>query len=89
MTATELPQPSSVPTGNNPLSPLDRTFTEPTEKLDIAQQLDKKPLYWSMKGWVQRSALSSTNDVEDAEAKARKLEEVAKRYCRYFLAGLG
>ncbi|KAI0876090.1 hypothetical protein GGS24DRAFT_258972 [Hypoxylon argillaceum] len=62
-----------------PLSPLDREYTKPLQDLDIAQQLLKQPAYWSVKGWLQRSASPSIQPrAEDPEARARKFTE-AKR----------
>lgn len=66
-------------TSTHPLSPLDREYAEPLQDFDIAQQLSKRPAYWSLQGWLQRSASSDTEGVrEDPAARTRKFEE-AKR----------
>ncbi|KAI1188689.1 hypothetical protein F5B17DRAFT_255637 [Nemania serpens] len=70
---------SQSPTSHYPLSPLDREYTKPSQDLDIAQQLSKQPTYWSVKGWIQRSAdLSARPAAEDPEMRARKFEQVKK-----------
>ncbi|KAI0528066.1 hypothetical protein F5B22DRAFT_17898 [Xylaria bambusicola] len=64
---------------SNPLSPMDREYAEPLQDFDIAQQLSKQPAYWSIQGWLQRSASSEARPIkEDAAARRRKFEE-AKR----------
>ncbi|KAI8950928.1 hypothetical protein F4801DRAFT_579041 [Xylaria longipes] len=64
---------------NCPLSPMDREYTKPLRDLDIAQQLSKQPTYWSVQGWVQRTASSRARPVvEDPEAKTRKFEETKR-----------
>ncbi|KAI1167523.1 hypothetical protein F5B18DRAFT_443117 [Nemania serpens] len=70
---------SHSPTSHYPLSPLDREYTKPSQDLDIAQQLSKQPTYWSVKGWIQRTAGSSAHPAaEDPEMRARKFEQVKK-----------
>ncbi|KAI1355670.1 hypothetical protein F5Y01DRAFT_150070 [Xylaria sp. FL0043] len=77
--AAHTPSSSNPPSFNNPLSPLDREYTEPVWDLDIAEQLSKEPPYWSVKGWVQRTASSDEVAVkEDPETRAQKFE-AAKR----------
>ncbi|KAF2972135.1 hypothetical protein GQX73_g1483 [Xylaria multiplex] len=76
---TETPLSSDSSALGNPLSPLDRDYTKPLHDVDIASQLTKQPTYWSVQGWVQRSASSSSQPAsEDPEAKARKFEEAKK-----------
>ncbi|KAI0429694.1 hypothetical protein F5Y09DRAFT_254517 [Xylaria sp. FL1042] len=73
------PSSSNSPSVNNPLSPLDREYTEPLQDLNIAEQLSKQPPYWSVKGWVQRSANSDVIPArEDPETRTQKFE-AAKR----------
>ncbi|KAI0391509.1 hypothetical protein F5Y17DRAFT_404468 [Xylariaceae sp. FL0594] len=62
-----------------PLSPLDRKYSKPEKELDIAEQLAKQPTYWSVKGWVQRSARAMNRSItEDPETRARKFQEAKK-----------
>ncbi|KAI0542255.1 hypothetical protein GGR58DRAFT_301605 [Xylaria digitata] len=76
---TETPLGGDSPALGNPLSPLDRDYTKPLHDVDIARQLSKEPTYWSVQGWVQRSASSSAEPAaEDPEAKTRKFEEAKK-----------
>ncbi|KAI0476801.1 hypothetical protein F4859DRAFT_63785 [Xylaria cf. heliscus] len=64
---------------NYPLSPMDREYTKPQQDLDIAQQLSQPPTYWSVQGWIQRTANSRARPaVEDAEAKTRRFEETKR-----------
>lgn len=79
-TAGNTPLTSNASTPNShPLSPLDREYTEPSHDIDIAHQLSKEPTYWSVKGWVQRSASSNPRqEAKDLEARARKFEEVKR-----------
>ncbi|KAK5636691.1 hypothetical protein RRF57_012403 [Xylaria bambusicola] len=76
---TETPSGASPVASSHPLSPMDREYAEPLQDFDIAQQLSKEPAYWSVRGWLQRSASSETQPIkEDAMARTRKFEE-AKR----------
>ncbi|KAI1755431.1 hypothetical protein F4782DRAFT_404961 [Xylaria castorea] len=64
---------------NYPLSPMDREYMKPLQDIDVAKQLSKQPTYWSVKGWVQRTASSGARPVaENPEARARKFEETKK-----------
>lgn len=64
---------------NYPIPPLERQYTPPTEELDVARQLAKKPLPRSLHSSLQRAASASTQKkVEDEETRARKLAD-AKR----------
>ncbi|KAI0408759.1 hypothetical protein F4802DRAFT_365668 [Xylaria palmicola] len=75
----ETPPTTSSSASHYPLSPMDREYMEPVQDLDIEKQLSKQPTYWSVQGWVQRSASSGAHSrAEDPEAKTRKFEE-AKR----------
>ncbi|KAJ8130075.1 hypothetical protein O1611_g3556 [Lasiodiplodia mahajangana] len=78
-TPAETPLGSSTTASPYPLSPLDRQYTKPIEDIDVAQQLLKQPSYWSVQGWLQRSAGSGTqSSAEDPEARTRKFEEAKK-----------
>ncbi|KAI1369213.1 hypothetical protein F5Y08DRAFT_294006 [Xylaria arbuscula] len=78
-TETPIPIEGGSAASAHPLSPLDREYAEPMQDFDITQQLSKQPAYWSLAGWLQRSASSDTEAVrEDPAARARKFEE-AKR----------
>ncbi|KAI1126667.1 hypothetical protein F5Y10DRAFT_266870 [Nemania abortiva] len=73
--AAETPLGSNTPASTYPVSPLDRKYTKPIEDLNIAQQLSKQPTYWSVQGWLQRSASSSAQSpVDDPEARTQKFE---------------
>ncbi|KAI3344114.1 hypothetical protein F4824DRAFT_442609 [Ustulina deusta] len=75
----ETPLGSNSPAFSHPLSPLDREYTKPLQDLDIARQLSKQPTYWSVKGWVKRSASLNVQPArEDLEGRTRKCEK-AKR----------
>ncbi|KAI0969205.1 hypothetical protein F4678DRAFT_463469 [Xylaria arbuscula] len=77
--ATGTPLTSDFPGFNNPLSPLDREFSGPVQDIDIAEQLAKQPTYWSVNGWLQRSASSDVQPArEDPAVKTRKFEEAKK-----------
>ncbi|TGJ87730.1 hypothetical protein E0Z10_g1043 [Xylaria hypoxylon] len=77
--AIETPLSGDCSAVSHPLSPLDREYTKPIHNIDIAHQLSKQPTYWSVKGWVERSAsVTVQSAAEDPEARTRKLEE-AKR----------
>ncbi|KAI0118775.1 hypothetical protein GGR51DRAFT_497578 [Nemania sp. FL0031] len=78
-TTAETPLSSSTVASPYPLSPLDRQYTKPIEDVNIAQQLLKQPVYWSVQGWLQRSTSSSIQSpAEDPEARTRKFEEAKK-----------
>ncbi|KAI1115998.1 hypothetical protein F5Y14DRAFT_97875 [Nemania sp. NC0429] len=78
-TSAASPTSTTSPNPNYPLSPLDREYTKPSQDLDVAQQLSKQPTYWSVKGWLQRTADSSAQPAaEDPEMRARKFEQVKK-----------
>ncbi|KAI1098991.1 hypothetical protein F4804DRAFT_100231 [Jackrogersella minutella] len=79
----ETPSPSSrinqMIGASYPIPPLERQYTPPTEELDVAQQLAKKPLPRSLYSSLQRAAATSRQPVvEDEETRARKLAD-AKR----------
>ncbi|KAI5926576.1 hypothetical protein F4810DRAFT_545064 [Camillea tinctor] len=78
--APSKPASSSLIGSNYALPPLDREYAKPTEELDVAAQLAKKPAYWSAQGWVHRAAAAAdpAPRVEDPETRARKFAE-AKR----------
>ncbi|KAI1762493.1 hypothetical protein GGR53DRAFT_416226 [Hypoxylon sp. FL1150] len=63
-----------------PIPPLERRYMAPTEELDVAQQLAKKPLPHSLHSSLQRAAAVSTKKplVEDDETRARKLAAAKK-----------
>ncbi|GAW22224.1 hypothetical protein ANO14919_117600 [Xylariales sp. No.14919] len=77
---TETPLGSNTSASHHPLSPLDREYKNPfLYDIDVARQLSKQPTFWSVRGWVQRSAsLNVEPAVEDPKARTRKFEE-AKR----------
>ncbi|KAI0002819.1 hypothetical protein F4779DRAFT_622051 [Xylariaceae sp. FL0662B] len=69
----------TAPTANNPLTPLERKFAKPTEELDVARQLSKKPLPWSLHSSLARAASSEQKPlIEDQQVRARKLAEAKK-----------
>lgn len=63
-----------------PIPPLEREYAAPTEELDVARQLAKKPLPRSLHSSLQRAATSSSRvpAVEDDETRARKLAAAKK-----------
>ncbi|CAJ2509999.1 Uu.00g058990.m01.CDS01 [Anthostomella pinea] len=77
---TPLPlQTPITPSANYPLPPLDRVYVKPAHELDVAAQLAKKPGYWSVQGWVQRTAsMDAKRRAECPETRARKFAETKK-----------
>ncbi|KAI2626567.1 hypothetical protein GGR54DRAFT_637138 [Hypoxylon sp. NC1633] len=66
---------------NYPIPPLERQYTPPTEELDVAAQLARKPLPRSLHSSLQRAAATASTKkpvVEDEETRAKKLAD-AKR----------
>lgn len=64
---------------NYPIPPLERQYSAPTEELDVARQLAKKPLPRSLHSSLQRAAVSARKPlVEDGETRARKLAAAKK-----------
>ncbi|KAI0901443.1 hypothetical protein F4806DRAFT_964 [Annulohypoxylon nitens] len=63
-----------------PIPPLEREYAPPTEELDVARQLAKKPLPRSLYSSLQRAAAKPSRMpvVEDEETRAKKLAD-AKR----------
>ncbi|KAI2470432.1 hypothetical protein F4781DRAFT_179984 [Annulohypoxylon bovei var. microspora] len=63
-----------------PIPPLEREYAPPTEELDVARQLAKKPLPRSLYSSLQRAATKPSRKltVEDEETRAKKLAD-AKR----------
>ncbi|KAI1089655.1 hypothetical protein F5B19DRAFT_466255 [Rostrohypoxylon terebratum] len=63
-----------------PIPPLEREYAPPMEELDVARQLAKKPLPWSLYSSLQRAAAKPPKMpvVEDEETRAKKLAD-AKR----------
>lgn len=61
------------------IPPLERQYVAPTEELDVARQLAKKPLPRSLHCSLQRAAVSTKKPmVEDNETRARKLAAAKK-----------
>ncbi|XXG96621.1 DNA topoisomerase [Hypoxylon texense] len=60
-----------------PIPPLERQYRAPTEELDVARQLAKKPLPRSLHSSLRRAAARKPL-VEDDETRARKLAAAKK-----------
>ncbi|KAI8966354.1 hypothetical protein F5Y11DRAFT_354490 [Daldinia sp. FL1419] len=63
-----------------PIPPLEREYSPPTEELDVAQQLAKKPLPRSLHSSLQRAASQqpAKRPVDDEETKRQKLAAAKK-----------
>ncbi|KAI1170730.1 hypothetical protein F4777DRAFT_568187, partial [Nemania sp. FL0916] len=79
VTTYEVTSGTKASASRHPLSALDRDFAKPLQELDIAYQLSKRPTYWSVRGWIERSAYSSVQPVvEDPDMRTRRFEEVKR-----------
>ncbi|KAI1659549.1 hypothetical protein F4813DRAFT_353290 [Daldinia decipiens] len=62
-----------------PIPPLEREYSRPTEELDVAQQLAKKPLPRSLHSSLQRAASrTAQRPVDDEETRRQKLAAAKK-----------
>lgn len=69
------------PTGDYPLPAIDTPFPKPAVELDVAAQLAKEPLPWSLHSSLRRAAAHERRaKVEDAGARARALEEAKREW---------
>ncbi|KAI0883639.1 uncharacterized protein GGS22DRAFT_167594 [Annulohypoxylon maeteangense] len=64
-----------------PIPPLERQYAPPTEELDVAHQLAKKPLPRSLYSSLQRAAAKPSRKpvLEDEETRAKKLADAKKK----------
>jgi len=77
--------PLNSPIGNyGPLPALAREFPKPPGDLDVAAQLAKKPLRWSLHSSLKLAAAGSerfkAQQADCAETRARKLEEAKREW---------
>ncbi|KAG4219855.1 hypothetical protein PC116_g31666, partial [Phytophthora cactorum] len=84
---TEDDGPTPVTKANNrmigaeyPIPPLERQYSPPTQELDVAEQLAKKPLPRSLHSSLQRAASrpAARKPVDDEETRRQKLEAAKK-----------
>ncbi|OTB17868.1 hypothetical protein K445DRAFT_364894 [Daldinia sp. EC12] len=84
---TEDDGPAPVTKANNrmigaeyPIPPLERQYSPPTQELDVAEQLAKKPLPRSLHSSLQRAASrpAARKPVDDEETRRQKLEAAKK-----------
>ncbi|KAI0844982.1 hypothetical protein F5Y00DRAFT_247609 [Daldinia vernicosa] len=62
-----------------PIPPLERDYSPPTEELDVAQQLAKKPLPRSLHSSLKRAASrTALKPVDDEETRRQKLAAAKK-----------
>ncbi|KAK7743395.1 hypothetical protein SLS62_010588 [Diatrype stigma] len=74
------------PTGDYPLPAIDTPFPKPAVELDVAAQLAKEPLPWSLHSSLRRAAAHERRaKVEDAGARARALEEAKREWMSWRL----
>ncbi|KAH6654348.1 hypothetical protein BKA67DRAFT_564812 [Truncatella angustata] len=59
-------------TGLNPLDPMSRDFSKPTEEIDVAKQLSLEPRKFSLHHSLKQ-AKERVVAIDDAETKAKKL----------------
>ncbi|KAI1469358.1 uncharacterized protein F4812DRAFT_422801 [Daldinia caldariorum] len=80
ISTTPAPKANRMIGAEYPIPPLEREYSPPTQELDVAEQLAKKPLPRSLHSSLQRAASrpASRPPVDDEETRRLKLE-AAKR----------
>lgn len=79
----EQPATSLLPLLSNPVpapqvDPLSRDYPKPTEEVNVAEMLSRKPMKWSVNHYIKETAAlraASTPTVEDRGRAARELED--------------
>jgi hypothetical protein len=83
MTPAETPSfklPLNSPIGNYPMPALAREFPKPDEDLDIAKQLQKRPLPRSLHSSLKVAASYEKKQADDADTRAEKLRAAKEQW---------
>lgn len=57
-----------------PVDPLSRTFPEPTEDVDVAEMLERKPLKWTLGHYIKTPTREPSDPFDDKEKVALDME---------------
>ncbi|KAF9874111.1 hypothetical protein CkaCkLH20_08483 [Colletotrichum karsti] len=65
------------PKAANPLPPLSRDFPKPTEEIDVAEALSRKPGRWSIQGTITAKNARVFPPVDEEKEKAKRQQNLA------------
>ncbi|ROV98434.1 hypothetical protein VMCG_07126 [Cytospora schulzeri] len=57
-----------------PVDPLSRTFPKPTEEVNVAEMLERKPLKWTVGHYIKTPTREVSDPFEDKEKIAQDME---------------
>jgi hypothetical protein len=72
--------PLNSPIGNYPMPALSREFPKPNGDIDIAKQLEKRPLPRSLHSSLKIAAAYERKQVDDANTRAQKLKAAKEQW---------